>query len=253
MIPVIGVDPGGASTGIVVRLGDRLLDWALVERAEPEEFDAYLGRVMTEITTAGNDRPHALLAVEDLNHPNPHLGLANVEGLMATAQVLGAIRRHATRTYLRLVLVPPGRHGSAPLQSYPRELVGERERAGTGRMRHLRSAWDVAGAAKMQVLLSGEGGRVMSAAPMTTTTPPNDELLAKFAEFYRRQAVARDFLSSELRSWVRRLNEAGVSAKGIAEAAGMSRQRVYELLKELKNADATEEPHGKETPGAATG
>ena len=85
-----------------------------------------------------------IVAVEDLVEPNPHLGLSNVKGLMDTAQVLGALRAH-----FDVVLVAPGGNGSAPLQTYPAELVGDNEPKGTGKLRHARSAWDVAGAVKL--------------------------------------------------------------------------------------------------------
>jgi len=52
----------------------------------------------------------------------------------------------------RLVVVPPGRNGSGPMAAYPAKL---RPKAGKGRgrdnLRHERSAWDVAGAARMIV------------------------------------------------------------------------------------------------------
>jgi len=45
------------------------------------------------------------------------------------------------------IIVAPGGHGSAPLTTYPAALVGDREVVGTGKRRHLRSAWDIAGVA----------------------------------------------------------------------------------------------------------
>ena len=47
-------------------------------------------------------------------------------------------------------IVSPGGHGSGPLGSYPAKLVGAREVVGTGKARHMRSAFDVAGAASLE-------------------------------------------------------------------------------------------------------
>lgn len=149
-VPVVGVDPGGRSTGVVTRHADRLLYAATVTR------DGTLADYLTEVTCtvtkavacavtdqAGTTDPIVtpIVAVEDLNEPTPHLGLTNVRGLIGAAEVLGAVL-HA---YPTAVLVPPGRHGSAPLDTYPPALVGARERQGTGKARHVRSSWDVAG------------------------------------------------------------------------------------------------------------
>lgn len=141
--PVVGVDPGGQTTGIVRRTGDRLDHYDLVIRGDSPMAD-YLQRVLIAVARAATDRtPKPLLAVEDLTHPNPHLGVANVAGLLDTAQVLGAV----TARWPNRRLVAPGGHGSHLLAAYPAELVGARERSGGGRLRHCRSAWDIAGAA----------------------------------------------------------------------------------------------------------
>lgn len=139
---VLGIDPGGHETGVVVRRGRQVLAGELVT-AEKGMCAGYLREVVGAVSTLAAEHSIAFLAVEDLVHPNPHLGLANVAGLMDTAQVLGALRVY----FPLLILVRPGGHGSAPLASYPLELVGVREKRGTGRMRHLRSAFDIAGAA----------------------------------------------------------------------------------------------------------
>jgi hypothetical protein len=71
------------------------------------------------------------------------MGLTNVRGLLDTAIVVGVLLgRHP------LILVPPGKHGKGLLLAYPRPLQPENGRGrGYDRMRHCRSAWDVAGAA----------------------------------------------------------------------------------------------------------
>lgn len=146
MIPVVGVDPGGQTTGIVARHGN-MLDLATLVTRKDWTFDRYLREVVAAtgdaLRLAREIDDRALLALEDLTHPNPHMGLANVMGLLDTAQTIGALR-----LAFRAVMVPPGRNGSRPLHFYPTELVGPHEAKGTGKLRHCRSAWDVAGAAK---------------------------------------------------------------------------------------------------------
>ena len=148
MTVIVGIDPGGRSTGIVVRDGASLLYHDVVERSKGETMGEYLVRVCDGVKSAkyqslrsGSMRAFAPpYAVEDLNDPNPHMGIVNLRGLIDTAQVLGVI----LHVHPSAIVVPPGRHGSAPLKSYPAELVGAREAKGTGRLRHCRSAWDIA-------------------------------------------------------------------------------------------------------------
>jgi hypothetical protein len=145
--PVVGVDPGGTYTGVIARHGPRLLYGATVTRdgTVPDylvevcaTIDRAVDAVHRELNTASPG-----VAVEDLNEPTPHLGLTNLKGLIGAAQVLGAV----LCTHPDAVIVAPGGHGSAPLATYPPALVGDREVVGTGKARHMRSAFDVAGAA----------------------------------------------------------------------------------------------------------
>lgn len=133
---LVGVDPGGQTTGIVLRDRDRLLHWCLVTR------DGDLHDYLDEIVEAVDDlaRPASGVAVEDLSDPTPQMGTISIRGLIDTAAVIGALMLPFDP-----LLVPPGGHGAAPLQVYPKGLVGVRELKGTGRLRHGRAAWDVAG------------------------------------------------------------------------------------------------------------
>lgn len=149
-MPVVGVDPGGRHTGVVVRHGSMLRYWALLKRDTP--IDWYLGEIVDTITKARdlarqiaiqhNGFHRVPIAVEDLDDPTPQMGLTTVRGLIDTAQVLGAIA--GTWPITR---IPPAGHGAAPLRSYPDDLVDDSERKGRGRLRHVRAAWDIAGAA----------------------------------------------------------------------------------------------------------
>jgi hypothetical protein len=157
--PVVGVDPGGKTTGVVVRQDDAVITAELVHNDATAVTDRYLAHVIDAVFAArlwalelGAGDP--LVGVEDLTHPNPHVGrVANVMGLLGTAQVIGAIRG-ALRSYCPVVMVPPGKHGSAPLRAYPAVLVGSRETGtfGNGKYRHVRSAYDIAGATKAAAL-----------------------------------------------------------------------------------------------------
>lgn len=138
---------------MVLRHGRAVIRAVLVVNSDAPVLSAeYLAEVIDMAEDCAVWRSHfdppstgRLVAIEDIVHPSPHLGLANMEGLLHTAQVLGALRS----TFPAAVLVRPGGHGSAPLASYPPELVGDREPKGTGKLRHARSAWDVAGAVKL--------------------------------------------------------------------------------------------------------
>lgn len=142
---VVGVDPGAAATGVVVRRGAAVAAACLVHRGDA--LDGYLAEVGAAVLGYRDDHQADMVAVEDTVPPEPHMGLSNPAGIIGAAQVLGAVVALAPGA----VLVPPAGWG-APVGSrvelcarYPLELIGPRERKGTGRLRHLRSAWDVAG------------------------------------------------------------------------------------------------------------
>ena len=157
-LPVVGVDPGGRTTGIVAILSGGVVRTATVTNPGellPLEVGYLVDVVETVRDMVGGDGSAANLFVEDVKRPSWHVArdakrgaATDPTGLLATAQVLGAIRA----AFPTAVLVPPRRNGSKPLGAYPEALVsaGERRkpgwqtRVGTGKMRHLRSAWDIA-------------------------------------------------------------------------------------------------------------
>lgn len=145
----IGIDPGGRTTGLVIRDGRTVLHHTLVVREG--QMDPYLDDLLNTVHEALVRAPDSYVAVEGLNPPTPHLGMTSVGWLMDTAQVLGAVRTHWDCT-----VVPPAKHGKVPdiaqpaldaymAQHYPAELLGPRELGGKygGKLRHARSAWDV--------------------------------------------------------------------------------------------------------------
>lgn len=151
---MIGIDPGGTYTGVVARptrdLKARPTYGAVVVRGQDSPLPLYLLEVLDTIEKAiGLDSgPQAgEISVENVRPPTGWKDSERVpihpEGLLLTGVVLGAILGRWPNAYL----VEPAGHGSHPLQLYPTDLIGQRERQGTGRRRHARSAWDVAGVA----------------------------------------------------------------------------------------------------------
>lgn len=150
---VIGVDPGGATTGIVARRGDGLLAACSIHADGHDHVAQYLEEVAGAVLGYAATHAAAGIAVEDCIPPNPHLGISNPAGIIAAAKVLGAVLLAVPDA----VIVRPGGHG-APAGSraelaarYPAELIGPRETRGTGALRHVRSAWDIAGAATFEI------------------------------------------------------------------------------------------------------
>lgn len=158
---VLGIDPGARTTGFCLRRGDNVLAAGDVTRDRDEGplgvgpgYCAAVLRAIAQITSGEFGRD--LIAVEDVHRPNWHVldrrggarAAADPTALLGTAIVLGAVLGR----YPSAVRVPPGRNGAGALRAYPRELVSDQERrhgtgrTGGGRLRHARSAYDVAGA-----------------------------------------------------------------------------------------------------------
>ncbi|OLT35618.1 hypothetical protein BJF84_13410 [Rhodococcus sp. CUA-806] len=105
-----------------------------------------------------------VIAIEGITRPNWHMqgrAAANPEPLLAAAIVLGNIQAWATTTYGQYTEIPPGGNGGAPLSQYPDTLVSDAERrkpnwqnriGESGKLRHERSAFDVAHVAARQPL-----------------------------------------------------------------------------------------------------
>ena len=170
-LETVGVDPGERTTGVVTRDGSDPLAVDLIENPPNSGRDPrimvvpadYLAGVFAAIDAqvaaswARTGEP-PMLAVEGLNAPGGHLGFISIRPLLSAACVLGAVLArygHGSEAprVAGLRVIPPGRHGSLPLAAYPPQLVGARERPaglkiGGGKLRHARSAFDIAGAAR---------------------------------------------------------------------------------------------------------
>lgn len=140
---VLGVDPGGTTTGFYlftdVENGDAG-QWLLVHRtgSRLEYVESVLDTV-NELTAMSP----VMVCVEDVTHPNPHAGTINVDGIIGAAQILGVVCATGMRQRVPVIVIPPMGHGSGPRQAYPPELWPDREPKGTGKMRHVRSAFDI--------------------------------------------------------------------------------------------------------------
>lgn len=146
---VLGVDPGGAHTGYaIVDDGGTLVAWWLHDR-DGDSLDRWVGQCAQSALTLASAHQPDVVAVEGTNQPTGHMGMTSVAGLLDTAWTAGGIVAVCGDYRIPLVVVPPGGHGSNPLAVYPPQLVGERERKGAGRLRHVRSAFDVALAGRL--------------------------------------------------------------------------------------------------------
>lgn len=141
---VLGIDPGGKETGVVIlNSKDDVVYYHVVQRLGEPNVSAYARRVIAELTRACTPFPgvELLVAVEGVRPPNPHLGTTNVQGLLDAARVLAAIQAE----WPDAIEVPPGGNGSGPINAYPECLRPTRGSGkGKDRLRHCRSAFDCA-------------------------------------------------------------------------------------------------------------
>lgn len=157
--PIVAIDPGGAETGVVVRDRDQCLWFTVVTRDGMPMAD-YLAEVVRVVgdpvaDLASTDGEYPLVAVEGLVEPNAHMGVTSVRGLLDTAKVLGAVLAH----WPEAIEVRPGGHGSGSIATYPACLRPTRGQGrGHDRLRHCRSAFDVAHAAVQTLRLEQRGG-----------------------------------------------------------------------------------------------
>lgn len=162
---VVGVDPGGRDTGIIVRWQDQVIDHLTVHRAEDEAPDhgigpVYLGAIRDGVRAmdriAGRCGSHrscgVVVAVEAVTVPKGFAGGKKRFVAPKDSIALGMAFAAALTAVDGAVVVPVGGNGYGALCSYPDELVSaaerrhgmNREAPQSSKLRHLRSAWDVA-------------------------------------------------------------------------------------------------------------
>jgi len=149
----IGVDPGAARTGLVAMRVEQYVGHALVKRDAEQAVWPYIDHVVIVCAaliadTSSDEDVNYTLAIEDVVAPRYYGGakdgrprVTDPAPLLDTAKLIGALmmawRKNA-------VLIAPGNHGGNPLGAYPKQLRSPREKRGAGKLRHCRSAWDVA-------------------------------------------------------------------------------------------------------------
>jgi hypothetical protein len=140
---VLGIDPGGRNTGIVLRDRDVLLGWQLaVRRSTAKQVDGpYIRHVLAcalgLIADASPD--DYIVAVETVAWWPDKGQHRNHTGLYGTAMVVGGILAR----WPDAVVVDAGR-GVANLhpQAYPAAIRPPVNGAGKDRLNHVRAAWD---------------------------------------------------------------------------------------------------------------
>lgn len=155
---ILGIDPGGAATGMVLREHAGVHAYAVIERKKLPELD-YLRSVAEAIVPLTGHIDH--VAIEGLVAPSPYINgkkqLIRPEHVMNVSVTYGWILSVLVNVLdLEPIIVPPNGHGSRHealgldvRRLYPAELIGSREGpAGTGILRHARSAWDIAGSVR---------------------------------------------------------------------------------------------------------
>ena len=157
---ILGVDPGSKWCGLVlVRGRDGLVGWDLLERSGDQSLKVWVEECLDAVQRIRwpMGRSHSALgealgpwtvAVEAVTTPKSHINgklrINSPESLIGTAAVMGAFIAWAATEGFPCVIVPPG-NGSGRREGYPPELWGAREGpAGTGKLNHVRSAYDVA-------------------------------------------------------------------------------------------------------------
>lgn len=161
---VLGIDPGDTDTGLCVRADREVLAQLTIHRVSEESFGGrgiavgprYVAQVLAAVAGLVDEHAPELVACESVVEPNPHVNRRNGRSLTKVGPILGAsvVLGAITAAYPEVVWVPPGKNGSMPLFAYPAELVTDHERRhglnriGGGSLRHVRSAFDVAGQAR---------------------------------------------------------------------------------------------------------
>jgi hypothetical protein len=155
----IGVDPGARYTGIVAVEDRKVAACVVIDRDHYP--DHYLDQIEQRVRVAlAALSPSVQVAIEDVNAPSPHMGIARPADLITLGRTVGYLQR----AFPDALLIPPNKHGSHPWGTYPPELLTAREKVNakakplavagqSSTMRHARSAYDIALAASLNARL----------------------------------------------------------------------------------------------------
>lgn len=149
---ILGVDPGG-STGLVVRCGNDLLWHATVTG----DWEDVLDQLQDLPPVAGFIEAVAIEAVTaPRGFADGKKAPINPAPLITTATVAGAVAAWAWVGPIPIVWIPPGHNGQGAMESYPAVLRPNRGKGkGHDALRHVRSSWDVAGMAALELRSRG--------------------------------------------------------------------------------------------------
>jgi hypothetical protein len=174
---VLGIDPGAKFCGLALVWGRDLVAWDLLERDGQsvkdwvEECRAAVHLMVYPLGRSyriGDALGDLAVAVEAVEPPKTFIDgerryRSKSEPLLDTAAVMGGMVVWAATEGFPCVLVAPAGNGSGRREGYPAELWGAREGpAGTGKLGHVRSAYDCALAGRTmlaQALLSAPPGQ----------------------------------------------------------------------------------------------
>jgi hypothetical protein len=154
---VVGIDPGGKHSGIVLRDRDQLLGCSTIHWGTNGRHD-YHEAIVDKISLYAAQAD--LVAVEDIVAPTGFSRgrdghIIQPGGLLETAVVVGIVLGRWPQT----IVVAPHGNGSGPPAGYPEKLRPTRGQGkGFDALRHVRSAWDVAGAALTTMRLRQAAG-----------------------------------------------------------------------------------------------
>lgn len=137
---IVGVDPGYTTGICAVRSDSSVYNAGLVRwETLTELWRTYAAEVAAHVERIVDGADTFTVKVEDIVAPNPHLGLSNPKHAINTARLIGYLE-----ALYDCELVRPGKKGGRPLSEYPAALVADNEPKGTGKLRHARSAYDIA-------------------------------------------------------------------------------------------------------------
>jgi len=144
---IIGIDPGSSHAAVVAITGPTVFAATTLTRGDRQSMFEFGLEVVEKVQELLEMRGGRLLRIEDVNRPNPHLGMTNPQYVMDTSRMIGQLWGEFYGA-IEIEMVAPGGHGRRmPLrEAYPPELIGPRETTGSGKSRyqHARAAYDVA-------------------------------------------------------------------------------------------------------------
>lgn len=160
---VLGIDPGAKTTAFtLIDQADNVLLTREAIRPRGQDIWQYAAEVaviaceiihQTRLDRIDLDT----VGLEDVHAPSPHVRIVNPLPLLETSKIAGVLWATFGQQLIPPIMITPDGLGSRPIEAYPPELVGKNETKGKGQKRHLRSAFDVAVAARKIAVVEAWG------------------------------------------------------------------------------------------------